>query len=177
MRRRCLKTAEPIAVARFERGDAGSAAAGSAPLHALQRIGSHADADGVRRRQSEGAALLSRRSARGRRRSAGRAVRRPRRATAEQDHRSLPAEARRRLHPEHAQVPAARKSQSAARRARQLPAAILERQLELIQPEFICCLGAVASQNLLGTTVSIGKLRGKFHTYRGAKVVCTYHPA
>jgi DNA polymerase len=53
----------------------------------------------------------------------------------------------------------------------------LERQLELIEPEFICCLGAVAAQNLLGTTQSIGKLRGKVHTYRGAKVVCTYHPA
>jgi uracil-DNA glycosylase family 4 len=53
----------------------------------------------------------------------------------------------------------------------------LERQLDLIRPEFICCLGAVASQNLLGTTVSIGKLRGKIHDYRGIKVVCTYHPA
>ena len=53
----------------------------------------------------------------------------------------------------------------------------LERQLELIQPEFICCLGAVASQNLLGTTTPIGKLRGKLHKYRGAQVVCTFHPA
>jgi DNA polymerase len=53
----------------------------------------------------------------------------------------------------------------------------LERQFDLIQPEFICCLGAVAAQNLLSTTVAIGKLRGKLHTYRGAKVVCTYHPA
>ena len=53
----------------------------------------------------------------------------------------------------------------------------LERQLDLIRPEFICCLGAVAAQNLLGTTVSIGKLRGKVHNCRGAKVVCTYHPA
>lgn len=53
----------------------------------------------------------------------------------------------------------------------------LEGQLDLIRPEYICCLGAVASQNLLGTTVSIGKLRGKIHDYRGAKVVCTYHPA
>jgi DNA polymerase len=53
----------------------------------------------------------------------------------------------------------------------------LENQLDLIRPEFICCLGAVASQNLLGTTVSIGKLRGKIHSFRGAKVVCTYHPA
>lgn len=53
----------------------------------------------------------------------------------------------------------------------------LERQLDLLRPEFICCLGAVASQNLLNTTVSIGKLRGKVHNFRGIKVVCTYHPA
>jgi DNA polymerase len=53
----------------------------------------------------------------------------------------------------------------------------LERQLELIRPEFICCLGAVAAQNLLETTLSIGKLRGKVHMHRGAKIVCTYHPA
>jgi uracil-DNA glycosylase len=53
----------------------------------------------------------------------------------------------------------------------------LERQLELIRPQFICCLGAVAAQNLLGTTLSIGKLRGKVHVHRGAKIVCTYHPA
>jgi DNA polymerase len=53
----------------------------------------------------------------------------------------------------------------------------LERQLDLIRPEFICCWGAVAAQNLLETTVSIGKLRGKIHNFRGIKVVCTYHPA
>jgi DNA polymerase len=53
----------------------------------------------------------------------------------------------------------------------------LDRQLELVAPEFICCLGSVAAQNLLGTQQSIGKLRGQIHAYRGAKVVCTYHPA
>jgi len=53
----------------------------------------------------------------------------------------------------------------------------LESQLALIRPEFICCFGAVASQNLLGTTLAIGKLRGKVHDYNGVKVVCTYHPA
>lgn len=50
-------------------------------------------------------------------------------------------------------------------------------QLETIQPEFICCLGAVAVQNLLETTVSIGKLRGRFHDFRGIRVMATYHPA
>jgi len=53
----------------------------------------------------------------------------------------------------------------------------LDRQLELIGPEFICCLGAVAAQNLLGTTESIGRMRGRVLNYREAKVVCTYHPA
>lgn len=53
----------------------------------------------------------------------------------------------------------------------------LDRQLELIRPEFICCLGAVAAQNLLATPSPIGKLRGQFWDYQGIQVVCTYHPA
>jgi DNA polymerase len=51
------------------------------------------------------------------------------------------------------------------------------RQLEIIQPEFICCLGAVAAKSLLRTSRSIGQLRGSFHRYRGSQVVVTYHPA
>ena len=53
----------------------------------------------------------------------------------------------------------------------------LDRQLELIDPEFICCLGSVAAQNLLSTSEAIGRLRGKVHEYRRINVVCTYHPA
>jgi len=53
----------------------------------------------------------------------------------------------------------------------------LERQLELVRPKFICALGACAAQNLLGTSQSIGKLRGRFHDYKGIPVMCTYHPA
>jgi DNA polymerase len=52
-----------------------------------------------------------------------------------------------------------------------------ERQLEILRPEFICCLGSVAAKALLQTEASIGKLRGRFHNYRGARVICTYHPA
>ncbi len=52
-----------------------------------------------------------------------------------------------------------------------------ERQLEILQPEFICCLGAVAAQSLLRTTRPVGQLRGKFHTYRHSQVVVTYHPS
>ena len=53
----------------------------------------------------------------------------------------------------------------------------LNRQLALIQPEFICCLGAVAAQSLLEVKTPIGKLRGAFHNYQGMRVLCTYHPA
>jgi DNA polymerase len=52
-----------------------------------------------------------------------------------------------------------------------------ERQFEILRPEIICCLGAVASQALLSTDRGIGKLRGRFHDYQGIPVVCTYHPA
>ncbi len=52
-----------------------------------------------------------------------------------------------------------------------------EQQLDLLQPEFICCLGSVAARTLLKTTESVGRLRGKFHQYRGSRVVVTYHPA
>jgi uracil-DNA glycosylase len=53
----------------------------------------------------------------------------------------------------------------------------LERQLAIIQPKFICCLGAVAAQNLLKTETPIGQLRGRVHNLDGIKVICTYHPA
>jgi uracil-DNA glycosylase family 4 len=53
----------------------------------------------------------------------------------------------------------------------------LERQLELVRPKFICALGTCAAQNLLGTSQAIGKLRGRFHDYKGIPVMCTYHPA
>jgi DNA polymerase len=53
----------------------------------------------------------------------------------------------------------------------------LERQLELIRPKFICALGATAAQNLLGTSLSISRLRGRFQDYRGIPVMCTFHPA
>ena len=52
-----------------------------------------------------------------------------------------------------------------------------DRQLDLIKPRFICALGGCAATNVLQTTLSIGKLRGRFHEYRGIPVLVTYHPA
>jgi DNA polymerase len=53
----------------------------------------------------------------------------------------------------------------------------LEQQLEIIRPEFLCLLGRVAAQNLLQTTVAMGKLRGRWHSVRGIKALVTYHPS
>jgi len=52
-----------------------------------------------------------------------------------------------------------------------------ERQLELIRPEFICCLGTTAAQALLRTTEPIGRLRKKWFTHGPSQVICTYHPS
>lgn len=52
-----------------------------------------------------------------------------------------------------------------------------ERQLEILRPEYIVCLGASAAKSLLKSELSIGKLRGKFHNYGDIKVLATYHPA
>ncbi len=53
----------------------------------------------------------------------------------------------------------------------------LERQLEIISPEVICCLGRIASQCLLQTKDAMRDLRGQWHDYRGTRTMVTYHPA
>ncbi len=53
----------------------------------------------------------------------------------------------------------------------------VEAQLEILQPKYIVCLGSVAVRSLLGLTLPVGSLRGRFHQYRQARVVVTYHPS
>ncbi|MDH5509410.1 MAG: uracil-DNA glycosylase [Nitrospinota bacterium] len=53
----------------------------------------------------------------------------------------------------------------------------LMRQLKMIRPEFLCALGAVPARNLLEKNEPIGKLRGSFHDFMGAKFLATYHPS
>ena len=53
----------------------------------------------------------------------------------------------------------------------------LDRQLAVLQPEVVCCLGLTAAQTLLQVRTPIGRLRGKIHSFRGARLVATYHPA
>ena len=53
----------------------------------------------------------------------------------------------------------------------------LKRQLAVISPELILCLGRFATQTLLQTGAPIGKLRGRWHTYEGIPLMPTFHPA
>ena len=54
---------------------------------------------------------------------------------------------------------------------------ILLKQISLIQPKLILCVGRTAGNNLLGKKASLGSLRGKFHDFYGVPVMVTYHPA
>jgi DNA polymerase len=53
----------------------------------------------------------------------------------------------------------------------------LDRQIELVAPELIVALGLHAARHLLRTPLSMGRLRGRVHIWKGRKVVATYHPA
>lgn len=60
----------------------------------------------------------------------------------------------------------------------------LYRQMELINPRLILCVGRIAAQTLLGTDTPIGKLRGKLHHLAPMQshgvarpMIVTYHPA
>ena len=52
-----------------------------------------------------------------------------------------------------------------------------QRQLAVLRPEYVVCLGAVSAQELLKSKLSVGRLRGKLHQYFESKVLVTYHPA
>ena len=54
----------------------------------------------------------------------------------------------------------------------------IEQEIDLIQPKVIVALGATAAEGLLGMpNVVVGRVRAKFHDYRGYPVMLTYHPS
>jgi uracil-DNA glycosylase family 4 len=53
----------------------------------------------------------------------------------------------------------------------------LKRQLSIIQPEVICALGRIASQELLEKSIKITQDRGQWHSFMGVPLMPTYHPA
>jgi len=53
----------------------------------------------------------------------------------------------------------------------------LYRQLDVIAPKAIVCLGGVAAQTLLKTKDPISRFRGNWFDFRNSKLLATYHPA
>lgn len=53
----------------------------------------------------------------------------------------------------------------------------LEKQLELIHPAFILCLGRFSAQTMLQSQAPLTQLRGKVHQWKGSRLIVTYHPA
>ena len=54
----------------------------------------------------------------------------------------------------------------------------LVKQIEIIRPRHIVCLGSTAAKYLMNTTKAMGKLRGHFFEHSsGARIMPTYHPA
>ena len=54
----------------------------------------------------------------------------------------------------------------------------LKKQILLLRPKLILCVGRTAAQNLLGTNESMAQLRGgRMFAYEGIPLMVTYHPA
>lgn len=53
----------------------------------------------------------------------------------------------------------------------------LKKQLDIIKPKLILCLGRIAGQTLLKTNASLTELRKNVFIYEGIKVLVTFHPA
>jgi len=53
----------------------------------------------------------------------------------------------------------------------------LRKQIALVKPKLILALGLTAAENLLATTESLGRLRGRILEYEGTPLMVTYHPA
>ena len=53
----------------------------------------------------------------------------------------------------------------------------LERQITLLEPKIILALGRIAAHFLLGSTESLGKMRGREFSYRDTPLLVSYHPA
>jgi uracil-DNA glycosylase family 4 len=53
----------------------------------------------------------------------------------------------------------------------------LWKQISLVKPKLILCLGRIAGTNLLKMNESLGKMRGQVFDFYGVQTIVTYHPA
>ena len=60
-------------------------------------------------------------------------------------------------------------------RQRSLP--YLLRQIELVNPKLILCVGRISATTLLNQELSLSKMRQQFHPFHDRELMATYHPA
>ena len=53
----------------------------------------------------------------------------------------------------------------------------LLKQVDILRPKVIVCLGKVALNNMLGTSHSMGRIRGQLLSFHGIPLIPTYHPS
>ena len=53
----------------------------------------------------------------------------------------------------------------------------LLKQIEIINPEILVCLGKTAFMYLMNNDIPISKVRGQIFEYKGKKVIPTFHPS
>ena len=59
----------------------------------------------------------------------------------------------------------------------------LQRQIDIVEPDYIFLLGGVAAKAILSTPIALGKLRGQWHEYKSMNLnkiiytIASYHPA
>lgn len=63
----------------------------------------------------------------------------------------------------------------AEERAKSLP--YLLKQIELVDPKLILCVGRISATTLLDKDDSLKNMRSKFHAFHGRELMATYHPA
>ena len=106
----------------------------------------------------------------------GRAVRRSRRAVAQQDHRGLGLKREDvyignilKCRPPQNRTPSPTECNNCR--------PFFDQQFELIKPKHVVALGGTAAKSLLNTATGITRPRGKVYDYRGVPLVCTFHPS
>ena len=60
-------------------------------------------------------------------------------------------------------------------RQKSLP--FLLKQIELVNPKLILCVGKISGTTLLAKEQSLKEMRQKFHDFNGRELMVTYHPA
>ncbi len=53
----------------------------------------------------------------------------------------------------------------------------LKKQIQLIKPEMVVCLGALATRSMINKNAAVTKVRGQFYNVDNVLFIATFHPA